>query len=123
MEIDAQITINIEDPRSWAAVQARLGLLLEQVNRVVTQGVKIMAAADDLKAGIVRINTATNNISADIQRLKDKISTSMSPADVADVQSRLSVVADNLEKIAADPDNPDPTPTPEPEPTPEPPAA
>jgi len=121
--VNATIHVHYDDPKTaeaFEAVQARLGLLLEATNRVLIQGASLMAASDDMKADLGKIDAATNNIAADIQRLKDKISSSMSPADVADVKSALARTVTRLEGLAADPSNPDPTPEPQPQPEPEP---
>jgi hypothetical protein len=53
-------------------------------------------------AALAKIDTATNNIAADIKALKDKIGTGMSDADVAEVQGILDSTATKLEAIAAD---------------------
>jgi hypothetical protein len=65
-------------------------------------------ASAELKAALAKIDTATDNIAADIQRLKDKVGTGMSDAEVAEVQDLATAIAAKLEGIAADPDNPDP---------------
>ena len=65
-------------------------------------------ATAELKAALKKIDTATDNIAADIQRLKEKVTTGMSDADVAEVQADADRIASRLEGIAADPDNPDP---------------
>lgn len=121
LHINATIHVHVVDDKAMQAVQERLDLLLTHIHRVFTQGEQLMSAADDLKAGIAKIDSATNNIAADIQRLKDKITSSMSPADVADVKAQLDAAVSRLEGIAADPDNPDPAASaPEPVPEPEP---
>lgn len=65
-------------------------------------------AAADVKAVLKRIDTATDNIAADIKRLKDVIKPGMTDQEVADVQEEAERIAGKLEGIAADPDNPDP---------------
>jgi len=65
----------------------------------------------EVKAFALRMDAATNNIAADIRRLKDK-SPTMSEEDKAE----LDRIAGNSEAIAADPENPDPEPTPPTEP-------
>lgn len=65
-------------------------------------------ASAELKAALKKIDTATDNIAADIQRLKDKIVPGMTEAEVAEVQVLADAVVAKLEGIAADPDNPDP---------------
>jgi hypothetical protein len=68
-------------------------------------GVKLMAAVDDLKAILGRIDTATTNIAADLTAIKAKIGTGMSDADVAEVTAGLEAAASRLE--ALDAENPD----------------
>lgn len=65
-------------------------------------------ASEAIKAALAKIDTATDNIAADIQRLKDRIGTGMSDAEVAEVQAEADRISAKLEGIAADPDNPDP---------------
>ncbi len=64
-----------------------------------------MAAVDDLKAILTRIDTATTNIAADLTAIKAKIGTGMSDADVAEVTAGLEAAAARLE--ALDAENPD----------------
>ena len=80
------------------------------LRQILSQGAKIMAAVDDLKAILSRIDTATTNIAQDIQDIKAKIGTGMTPSEVADVQAGLEAVAGKLE--ALDAENPEGTPTP-----------
>ncbi len=67
-----------------------------------------MAAVDDLKAILTRIDTATTGIAADITALKNQISTGMTPSEVADVQAGLEAAAGRLESLDAE--NPEGTP-------------
>ncbi len=65
-------------------------------------GYTIMAAVDDLKAILVRIDTATNDIAADLKAIKAKIGTGMSDADVAEVTAGLEAAAQKLESLDAE---------------------
>ena len=65
-------------------------------------------ASAELKAALKKIDQATDNIAADIVRLKDKIVPGMTEADVAEVQALADALVTKLEGLAADPDNPDP---------------
>jgi len=87
----------------------RLTVILKSIHELKQQGAKILMASAELKAALAKIDTATDNIAADIQRLKAKIGTGMSDADVAEVQAKADAIVTKLEGIAADPDNPDPT--------------
>lgn len=64
-------------------------------------------ASAELKAALKKIDTATDNIAADLVRLKERIGTGMTDAEVADVQAEADRLATKLEGIAADPENPD----------------
>ena len=77
------------------------------LRQILTQGAKIMAAVDDLKAILTRVDTATTNIAADIQAIKAKIGTGMTDAEVAEVQAGLEAAASRLE--ALDAENPEGT--------------
>lgn len=66
------------------------------------QGVSIMAAVDDLKAILARIDTATTNIAADLTAIKAKIGTGMTDAEVAEVQAGLEAAASRLEALDAE---------------------
>jgi hypothetical protein len=82
---------------------------LERHLRTLAHGQReILMATAELKAALAKIDAATDNIAADIKRLKDKVGTGMSDADVASVQAEADRIASKLEGIAADPDNPDP---------------
>jgi hypothetical protein len=72
------------------------------LRKIHHQGVKIMAAVDDLKAILARIDTATTNIAQDITDIKAKIGTGMTDAEVADVQAGLEAAASKLEALDAE---------------------
>jgi hypothetical protein len=82
--------------------------LVTKINRILRLcEVQHMASAE-IKAALAKIDTATDNIAADIVRLKEKIGTGMTDAEVAEVQAGLDKTVTKLEGIAADPDNPEP---------------
>jgi hypothetical protein len=58
-------------------------------------------ATTELKAALAKIDVATNNIAADLEALKAKITEGMSPADVAEVQGLLDAQVSKLEGLAA----------------------
>jgi ribosome-associated translation inhibitor RaiA len=72
------------------------------------QGRRILMASAELKAALKKIDLATDNIAADITRLKERIQPGMTEAEVAEVQALAEALVAKLEGIAADPDNPDP---------------
>lgn len=60
-----------------------------------------MADVNTMKAALASIDTATNNIAEDIERIKSQIGTGMSQADVDAVQAVLDSTVTKLEAIAA----------------------
>ena len=66
-----------------------------------------MAAVDDLKAVLGRIDTATTAIASDIRVIKDSIGTGMTAEQVAEVQALAEAAAARLE--ALDAENPEGT--------------
>lgn len=84
-----------------AATRDRLDAIDHQL-REINMGI------EEIRAANARINAAITNIAADIQRLKDRIATGMTPAEVAEVQGEAQRIATLLEGVADDPDNPEP---------------
>lgn len=75
----------------------------------------LMATVEQFNAVLSRIDTATTDIANDIRELRDEVKEALENAGVpsADedgILSRLSTVADTLEAIAKDPENPTPEP-------------
>lgn len=80
-----------------------------------------MASQDEFNAVLGRIDTATNEIAADISGLRDQIAGLGLPSTVeADILAQLDAAASRLEGIGADNANPVPDPVPDPVPTPDP---
>jgi len=69
---------------------------------------RMMHMSKDQLALLKRMDDATTNIAADIQRLKGTIVPGMSDVEVAEAQAALDAVATRLEAVANDPENPDP---------------
>jgi hypothetical protein len=90
------ITVNLNITHSGSDSE-----LLALLRQVFEQGKHIMAAVDDLKAILARIDTATSNIAQDIQDIKAKIGTGMTDAEVAEVQAGLEAAAAKLEALDA----------------------
>ncbi len=73
---------------------------------------RIMAVADDLKAGIAALNAETDVIAALLTSLAGRIKNSMTDAEVADVKAALQAESDRLTTLGVDPLNPVPSPPP-----------
>ena|SRR5258707_10141398 len=88
-------------------VDRALTEILTHVHELLARTGRIMADVNSMKAKLDEIDTATNNIAADIRTLQGQIGTGMSQADVDAVQARLDSTATALEAIAAEtPDAP-----------------
>ncbi len=73
-----------------------------------------MAVSAEFQAALNRLDTETNEIAAEVLKLRETISTSMTPEEVASAQAFLTAVSDRLDGIAKDPNAPvPPGPTPE----------
>ncbi|MES2342333.1 MAG: hypothetical protein V4597_11690 [Pseudomonadota bacterium] len=79
---------------------------------------RIMALADDLKAGLKKLDDETTAIGALITTLSGKVKNSMTDAEVAEVTGQLDAISARLTSLAVDPLNPVPPPVPVPVPTP-----
>lgn len=71
-----------------------------------------MGAKEEIAEAFAKINVATNNIAADIQKLSEQISGGLSAEEAAGVAAQLSTVATQLEAIAAVTPDGEPTPPP-----------
>lgn len=105
------ITVHVHSHDAEAvSVHRVLDTILTRLRALEAQNGDLLMASAELKAALAKIDTATDNIAADIRRLKDKIGTGMTEAEVAAVQADADRLVTKLEGIAADPDNPDPEP-------------
>jgi len=71
-----------------------------------TQGKQLLMASAEMKAALQKIDVATDNIAADLVRLKDNIKPGMTDAEVAEVQAILDSAASKLEGVAASTEDP-----------------
>lgn len=60
-----------------------------------------MALSEQTQALLSKIDFATTSIASEIESLNGKITTAMSDADVADLNSRLTSIADKLTSIGS----------------------
>ncbi len=80
-----------------------------KLDKILCQGEKLMALADDLKAGIAALDTETNNVAARIDALVTKLgNSSLSDQEKADIMGSLSAEAARLKTLATDPNAPVP---------------
>lgn len=97
--------LNGSDP----AAAERLDRLAAGIAQVLESVGSLQMGIDEIRAAQARQAAAIANIAADIQRLKERITSSLTPAQVAEIQAEAGRIAGLLEGVANDPDNPDPT--------------
>lgn len=61
----------------------------------------LLMASAEMKAALAKIDAATNNIAADIAKLKDAIKPGMTQAEVDEIQGLLDATVTKLEGVAA----------------------
>ncbi len=94
-------------------IRRKLNSILCHLDDIERKVDKLMALADDLKAGIAQLNTETTAIGNLITKLAAQIKNGMTDAEVADVKASLTTLSDRLTSLAVDPTIPVPPPTPE----------
>jgi hypothetical protein len=92
------------------SVEDKLDRLLDVVSKVHVQVWRIQMGQTEILARLAEIDAATNNIAADIERLKAQITVGMTPEQVAEVQAVLDAAAVKLQAVAAVVPEPEPEP-------------
>jgi chromosome segregation ATPase len=95
-----------------AGVQSKLDSVLSGIALLKTQGEKLMALADDLKASIAKLDAETTSIASLITALAAKVHNGMTDAEVADVNAAFATLSARLTTLGVDPTNPVPPPPP-----------
>lgn len=80
----------------------RLAGVEGQLRRALLLLESLTMAAPEMLATLQRIDAAATNLAGDLARLRDLITTQMSPEDVARVQAALDAAAVRLEGLAAE---------------------
>lgn len=82
----------------------------ETLRQIQLEQVKLMAVTQEVRTVLDRLNKATNEIGAKLDRIATQIEEGgMSKQDEADVVTELRGIADRAEGLAADPSNPVPS--------------
>jgi hypothetical protein len=106
----AELTIHVHHHFDGdLALDRKLDALLSHIRAVHAQGDQIIMLSEESKALLGRIDTATNNIAADLRGLKDKIDAGASDTEIKAELEKRAVL---LESIAASTEDPVPTPEP-----------
>ncbi len=93
---------------SRVGIRRKLNSILCHLDDIERKVDKLMALADDLKAGIAQLNTETTAIGNLITKLAGEIKNGMTDAEVADVKASLTTLSDRLTSLAVDPTVPVP---------------
>jgi hypothetical protein len=85
-----------------------MGRVNLKLDHIITQGDKLMAVNQQTRDVLARIDKSTSDLADRIKAALAQISTGMTADEVAAVNAELGGVADHLDGMAKDPDNPVP---------------
>jgi hypothetical protein len=83
------------------SVEDKLDRILDVLSAVHVHVWRVQMGQQEILAKLAEIDAATDNIAADIERLKAQITTGMTPEQVADVQAVLDAAVTKLQAVAA----------------------
>lgn len=78
-----------------------LSKILDKVEKVYQQGVKILAKVDELLAELQAANETTNEIAADLDDLLARLTGGLSPAEAETVKAKIVELQGKLKDVAA----------------------
>ena len=81
-----------------------------QLQRLYAQGQTLMSKATDIGAVVAALNTATNEIAADLARLRAQAAGGLTPEEADAFQAELSALETRLTAMGVDPEDPVPAP-------------
>lgn len=67
-----------------------------------------MSKATEIQAVLDQVDTATNEVAADLQALRDQLAGGVTADEATGIQARLTALADRLTVMGKDPENPAP---------------
>ena len=79
-----------------------------KLNQLLVQGAHIMSKATEIQAVLDQIDTATNEVASDLQKLRDDIIGGVTVDEADAIQGRLAALAARLTAMGKDPENPAP---------------
>lgn len=103
-----QLDIHLYHHVDTGHVDRMLDRILTHVRAIEAQGERLMAASQEIRDAMGRIDAATNTIATRLQTLADQIKAGMTPAEVQEVVTGLQAEATKLEGLGANPENPVP---------------
>lgn len=106
------IRIRIDHYVHNAAADPRVDDILTRLKALQAQGVSIMSKATDIQQLVTDINTATNEVASDLERLRNQIAGGLSASEADAVVAELDTLKNRLTVLGQDPENPVPEPTP-----------
>jgi len=105
MRIDLHVHVHSDPDHT---VVGRLDQVFKILHVINGKADTLMALADDLKAGIQKLNDDTDKVAANIAQLASRIKNTMTDQEVADIKAALTAESDRLGTLAQDPTNPVP---------------
>lgn len=89
-------------------IESKFIVLDRQIKALRIQGDALMAKSDEILAVLKLIDAATNEIAADLERLRANITDGMTAEQTKAVQDQLVALQTRLEALGVDPENPVP---------------
>ena len=84
--------------------------VIQKLNRIERMLEVLLAVSNEIKDLVAKIDAATNDVAARIDRLSGQIHNSMTDAEVNEVKAGLQAEIDRLTGLGKDPANPVPAP-------------
>ncbi len=113
-----RVTVEVDDMQTGDdlfKIEQRLGRIESDlkcirsgIDALLSQGVRLMALADDIKAALANLDAETTLVANNITALAAKIKNGMSDQDVTDVKAAFAALSTRLTTLAVDPSNPVP---------------
>lgn len=102
------IQIDVHHHIHSAVADAKLDEIITRLKAIQAQGVSIMSKATDIQQLVTEIDTATNEVASDLQRLRDQIAGGLTAAEAEGVVTQLDALKNRLTVLGQDPENPVP---------------
>jgi hypothetical protein len=89
-------------------VLARLAAFERQLDQLQCQGDALMSKAEEILTLVGKINTATNEVAADLARLRGQITGGVTEAEAVGIVAELTTLEARLTSLGADSSDPVP---------------
>jgi hypothetical protein len=89
-------------------MRAHVDDILARLAALQVQGDKLMSASTEILQVISDMNNATNQLAAEVEALRGRVTGGMSDAEAAEIKAQMVALRDRLIALGQDPQNPVP---------------